>query len=255
MTRAKRANSSSKLRQARDTHGAASNERQSQEEQGSTQPVVLDATESAGVNVLPTPSATINEINNNFNPQDFAASENRVNEKKPTVLHDESLGKLVGEYDLYTNQSEKRLMLLQYPNRDVGQPYSDRIGLKPLELRIKPKCGVVEVDVPMIVHFNFDKEKGIQYGQALRKSRVLQEGSSYGLTGGLRSGVSATRLRSSNQEENPTPDEPSSEALLENFEDANNKGHVMNKLTLGGRIVPWKDGDPIYLLGVFKGSE
>lgn len=253
MTRAKRTNSSSsKPNQARDTH-AASKERRPQEEHGSTQPVASNATGPAGIDVLSTSSAAVNEVNNNFNAQDFAVSEKRVNEKKPAVLNDESLGNLVGEYDLYINQPEKRLMLLQYPNRDIGQPYSDRIGLKPLELRIKPKCGVVEVDVPMIVHSNFDKEKGIQYGQAMRKSRVLQEGSSYGLTGGLRSAVSATRLRSSNQEENPTPDEPSRETLLENFEDANNKGHVMNKLTLGGRIVPWKDGDPIYLLGVFKG--
>lgn len=183
------------------------------------------------------------------------SSGKKVKEKKQTVSSDEGMGNLVGEYDIYMNQPEKRLILLQYPNRDRGQPYSDRIGLKPLELRIKPKCGLVEVDIPMVLHSNFNKEKGILYGQAMRNSRVLQEGGSYGLAGGFRSGLSAARLRLSNQEENRTSEEPSLETLLENFEDANNKGHVMNKLTLDGRIIPWKDGDPIYYLGVFKGSE
>jgi hypothetical protein len=178
-----------------------------------------------------------------------------MNGKKQNVLIDDQLGELVAEYDMYINQPQKRLMLLQYPNRDIGQPYSDRTGLKPLEIRIKPKCGVVEVDVPMMVHSNFDKEKGIQYGQAMRKSRVLQEGSSYGLTGGLRAGASGARLRPSNQEQTLASEDPSHEVLLHNFEDANNKGHVMNKLTLGGRIVPWEDGDPIYMLGVFKRSK
>lgn len=247
MTRNNRTSSSSKSKQACETRVAP-------KENVSTQPVRLDATESAGVEVVSTSSATVNKADNQFNALGGTSSEKNVKEKRQTFLNDDELGNLVGEYNMFINQPEKRLMLLQYPNRDIGQPYSDRIGLKPLELRIKPKCGLVEVDVPMIVRSNFDKDKGIQYGQAMRKSRVLQEGGSYGLSGGFRSGLLSARLRSSNQEQNLTSEEPSHETLLENFEDANNKGHVMNKLTLGGRIVPWEDGDPIYLLGVFRGS-
>lgn len=223
-------------------------------DQTSTQSVRLDATESAGEGIASTLSSSVNQFDNQIT-QTNKSSEKKAKEKRQTVLNDDELGKLVGEYDIYMGQPEKRLMLLQYPNRDIGQPYCDKIGLKPLELRVKPKCGLVEVDIPMILHSNFNKDKGIQYGQAIRNSRILQEGGSYGLAGGLRAGHLAARLRLSNQEQNRTSEEPSHETLLENFEDANNKGHVMNKLTLGGRIIPWEDGYPVYYLGVFKGSE
>lgn len=225
------------------------------EDQNSTQSVRLDAAESAGEGVASTLSASVSQLDDQNNPPTNKSSGKKGRDKRQTVVNDDGLGKLVGEYDVYMNQSEKRLMLLQYPNRDIGQPYSDKIGLKPLELRIKPKCGLVEVDIPMILHSNFDKEKGIQYGQAMRNSRILQEGGSYGLAGGFRAGHLASRLRLSNQDHNRSSEEPSHETLLGNFEDANNKGHVMNKLTLGGRIIPWEDGNAIYFLGVFKGSE
>lgn len=235
--------------------GAATKGKRPLKEQDLTQPVRIIATKSTGIEKISMPSPTVQKSSETVNTHGLATLADKVTVKKQGVLSDEGLGNLVGEYNMYINQSEKRLMLLQYPNRDVGQPYSDRIGLRPLELRIKPKSGVVEVDVPMMVHSNFDKEKGIQYGQAMRNSRISQEGSSYRLTKGFRPGAPGARLRQLNQDEDFTSEEPSHEALLHNFEDANNKGHVMNKLTLGGRIVPWEDGDPIYLLGVFKGSE
>lgn len=167
---------------------------------------------------------------------------------------DEGLGKVVAEYDMYINNPGKRLMLLQYPNRDPGQSYSDRMGQKPLELRIKPKSGLVEVDIPLSVHSHFDKQKSIQFGQAMRKSRTLQDGGSYGLYGGLKPGGGGSgrgRSRTDDQE----LEDPSQETLMKDFEDANQNGYVMNKLVLGGHIVPWKDGDPIYMIGVFKGSK
>lgn len=170
----------------------------------------------------------------------------------------DGLGQVVAEYDMYLNKPGKRIMLLQYPNRDPGQSYSDKTGQKPLELRIKPKCGLVEVDVPLSIHANFDKQKGIHYGEAMRKSRTLQEGGSYGLSGGLRTGIGPTgprRNRSRIDEQASMVEEPSPEDLIDNFEDANEKGHVMNKIILGGRIIPWKDGDPIYMVGVFRGSK
>lgn len=171
----------------------------------------------------------------------------------------DGLGQVVAEYDMYLNKPGKRLMLLQYPNRDPGQSYSDKTGQKPLELRIKPKSGLVEVDIPLSIHANFDKSKGIQYGEAMRKSRTLQGGGSYGFSGGLRAGIGPMggprRSRSRIDEEASGIEEPSLEDLLENFEDSNEKGHVMNKIVLGGRIVPWKEGDPIYMVGVFRGSE
>lgn len=163
------------------------------------------------------------------------------------------LGKVVTKYRLFINKpTGKRVMLLQYPNREFGQEYRAASGNKPLEIRIKPKCGLVEVDIPVDTHINYDKEKGLEYGEAMRKSRLLQEGGSYSLGGGLGIGPKAT---SRGDRRVPPPEGPSHEKLLENFDDANNKGHVMNKITLGGQIYPFKNGDPIYMAATFKEGE
>ena len=161
-------------------------------------------------------------------------------------------GKIVSKYRLFMNKpTSKRTMLIQYPNRRIGQEYRAASGNKPLEIRIKPKCGLVEVDIPINIHENYDKEKGVEYGEALRKSRVLQEGGSFGLGGGLRIGLHL-ELK---DDRRVSPEGPLPEKLLENFEDANNKGHVMNKITLGGQIYPFKNGDPIYMSATFKEGE
>ena len=160
------------------------------------------------------------------------------------------LGKVVAKYRLFINKpTGKRAMLIQYPNRDVGQEYRAAFGNKPLEIRIKPKCGLVEVDISMEIHINYDREKGVEYGQAMRKSRLLQEGGSYSLGGGLGIGPKPTPK---DDRRAPPPEGPSHDKLLENFEDANNKGHVMNKITLGGQIYPFKNGDPIYMAATFQ---
>ena len=159
---------------------------------------------------------------------------------------------ILKQYKLFINDSKKRTLLIQYPNREVGAEYRGANGQKPLELRMKPKTGVVEIDIPMEIRVNYDKEKGIEYGEAMRDSRVMQQGGSYGLSGGLCVGLKSSM---NDARRAPMPEGPSKEKLLDNFEDANNKGHVMNKITLGGRVVPFQDGDPIYMYATFKGGE
>ena len=182
-----------------------------------------------------------------WSPDDNASAKSDAHLKK--MQEDDKLGSILKQYRLFINPTKMRTMLVQYPNRELGQEYREANGQKPLELRIKPKCGVVEVDIPLNIHVNFDKAKGIEYGEAMRTSRHLQQGGSYGLAGGLGVGpkLSAKDIRRA-----PMPEGPSKEKLLENFDDANNKGHVMNKITLGGRIVPFKDGSPIYMHVTFK---
>lgn len=185
-------------------------------------------------------------------PTSGAAAEGSVIGSKPTNAM--PYGKPVArQYKLYEVPFTKHIILFQFPNRGRNQPYNDANHQKPLELRIKPKCGLVEMDIPINVHANFDKEKGILYGEAMRKSQILQEGGSYGPAGGLGVGGSSRPARGDNN--TAGNDEYSVEALLENFEDANNKGHVMNKITLAGQIVPFKVGDPIYFIGAFRGGK
>ena len=160
------------------------------------------------------------------------------------------LGKVVTKYRLFINKPMgKRAMLIQYPNRKVGQEYRAACGNKPSEIRIKPKCGLVEVDIPVNTHIEYNREKGVEYGEALRKSRLLQEGGSYSLGGGL--GITPKGTSGADRGVPPPPEGPSHEKLLKNFDDANNKGHVMNKITLGGQIYPFQNGDPIYMAATF----
>lgn len=157
----------------------------------------------------------------------------------------------VASWEVYmTPEMQERLLLLQYPERSRTQPYNDATHQKPLELRIKPNTGMVEVDIPINVHANYDREKGVQWGEAMRNSRVHKEGGTYGLAGGL--GIGGVPKKDEDEmEEDAIPQD----ILLANFEDANNKGHVLNKQTLGGQIVEPRDGDPIYMLGTFRGSK
>ena len=188
----------------------------------------------------------------NFGYKANQPSSKRIIDAKAKQVVQKRLGQLVKKYNVLINHASKRSLLVQYPNREIGQEYRSANGQKPLELRIKPKCGVVEVDVPINVFSNFDQTKGIEYGEAMRSSRVLQQGGSYGLGGGL--GIGAKPPIKDGRRV-IAPDGPSHEKLLENFEDADNKGHVMNNITLGGLIVPFRDGDPIYMTAAFKGGK
>ena len=161
------------------------------------------------------------------------------------------LGPILKSYKIYLNTPKMRSILIQYPTRGPDQQYCDAHGNKPIELRMKPKAGIVEIDIPLDVHHKtYDRKKGVMYGRAMRNSRTLQEGGSYGLAGGFGIGD-----KSSKEDRRPPQSEgPSVEKLLENFDDANNKGYVMNKITLSGRIVPFVEGDPIYMVATFRGG-
>ena len=183
----------------------------------------------------------------NNNPQN--ASEDEI--EKMLRVHPK-LGPSLKEYKLFLNPPKKmRSLLLSFPSRDGNEEYRESSGTKPLELRIKPKHGLVELDVPVNVHSHYDREKGVTYGRALRNSHLRQQGGSTALSGGL-----GLEFDPPTAEDRRTylPEGPTTEKLLENFDDADNKGYVMNKITLGGIIVPFKDGDPIYMSAAFNGG-
>ena len=179
------------------------------------------------------------------------------NQSDPEESQDEGDDPVVREYDVFLNDSlSEKLMLLQYPNRDSRQPYTERNYAKPLEFRIKPGAGLVEVDVPMEIFDNYDKEKAIRFGDALKKSTDERAGGSLGLAGGF--GVTyghgrvggagrVPRRGHSDQESEVTQD-----MLLRDFDLAYSLGRVLNKQTLGGQIDPPQDGKPIYMIGAFQ---
>ncbi|KAI9827201.1 MAG: hypothetical protein M1832_005338 [Thelocarpon impressellum] len=180
--------------------------------------------------------------------------------------------RLLAEYDIYlTDALAERLMLLQYPNRDRAQPYTDANHARPSELRIKPGAGLVEIDIPMDVQDNFDPEKAIRWGEAVRRSVVERAGGSQGLAGGF--GVGASSAGSSGAGRGAGEAGEAGEAggageageggevdaiqerLLANLVKANAEGRVFNKLTLGGQVEPVTDEQPIYMIGAFTDNQ
>jgi hypothetical protein len=182
---------------------------------------------------------------------------------------------ILSSYDIYLTDSQIRRLLLQYPDRSSQHPYNDTSQQKPTELRLKPRTGLIEVDVPINTHLNYDVKKGLRYGNSLRKSRVVREGGSHGLAGGFNAGAGAGAGGGGGVGTGKGRKGKGKE-YVDEFEDGDGEGEgedgygfdeyeqeeadrragvLLGKQTLGGRIKPAIDGDPLYMLGAFRGEE
>ena len=173
----------------------------------------------------------------------------------------------VREWNMYMNVSpDTHVILLRYPEKSgerIGEkggekgvdntPYMQQN--KPIEFRIKPIFGLVEVDVPLMPHADvFDKLKGIMYGEAMRKSKIMKErGGSYGIAGGFGLGGSYAKahVRSGRDLINDEVD-PSVGELLDDYDKAIDNGHTLTKITLGGHINIWNQTSPNLFAGHFQ---
>ena len=142
---------------------------------------------------------------------------------------------VTAEFSVYLTQPPNiRRLLFQYPDRPHQFPFNSRTNQKPSELRIKPNTGVVEVDIPLNTDVNYDETKGAAYGEAMKKSKVLKGGGSYGMAGGFSESVGGA-----------VKDEEREDGEMQ-------EGALLAVQTLGGRILPSKGGDPLYMLGAFR---
>ena len=115
------------------------------------------------------------------------------------------------------------------------------------------------MEVPVDTTQNFNREKGVVFGQGLRKAK--DEGStSYGLASGF-SGPNRNRNRNvvaplaATEPASSRAHDQSVDDLIDDFEEAESRGQVLNKTVLGGQITFRDAGKPIYMLGSFRGSE
>ena len=106
---------------------------------------------------------------------------------------------IVATYTVYANPappSSRQLLVLQQPNRKLareGQDDDGGGGLAISEVRVKPRTGMLEVDVPVShAHADYDREKGQRWGAALQRSVAAKNGGSHGLAGGFGVGVSSS---------------------------------------------------------------
>ncbi len=121
-------------------------------------------------------------------------------------------------------------------------PYNARNLQKPTSLRIKPNTGLLEVDIPIDTRLNYNPDKGSEYARSLKRSRIIEEGGTHGLSGGFNTGPVGRNIRE--EEDIDMKTIPVHSGLSEDS--------TLNVQTIGGKIVKLSTGDPIYLLGSFK---
>jgi DNA-directed RNA polymerase-3 subunit RPC5 len=108
-------------------------------------------------------------------------------------------------------------------------------------MRLKPKSGMVELDVPTNIIDSYDREKGMRWGRVLQESLLAKSGGSHGLAGGF--GVGAPQQRGRRREDSEISD----------WSEEVKHGRVLHTQTLGGhspnaRFVK-------HMIGVFQDGE
>lgn len=158
---------------------------------------------------------------------------------------------IVASYDVFLTDSQISRYVFQYPDYEIepeDRPYEERTTPKPTSLRLKPKTGLIEVEVPIPTSSgSYDVNKGLKYGEAINQSRVLKEGGAFGLAGGFNSqsgagSATGSRVKLENGGDVEMKDVKSSKTQT-----------IIRTQTLSGRIKEPEDGEPVYMLGAFRG--
>lgn len=165
---------------------------------------------------------------------------------------------VIAEYDVFiTPEMEQQLHVLQYLNRRADQAFDKSGGAVPSEVRIKDKSGFVEVDVALPIQKNYNRQAGVRWGEAMRKTKQLGQ-KAYGISSGFARAmprVARPGAPADGTAQPPLNDDGNFDEYVANFEDANEKGHVLNTQTYGGQIIKDDSKGPTYMVGTFKKSE
>ncbi len=157
---------------------------------------------------------------------------------------------IVASYPVFlkpTLPAHQKLLALQWVYRDFPKELP-----KPVELRIKPDTGMVELDVPIDVNMAYDRVKGKEWGIALANSTKAKAGGSHGLAGGFGVGAAQNRARAAGGGRGGGgADDGGAENGL-SWEEAEREGKVLRKLTLGGMC--YSPEYSKYMVGVFQGG-
>ena len=163
---------------------------------------------------------------------------------------------VVASYDVFVKPhmvDGKSVYILQFPNQDSGKPYSQGTKSQPLEVRVKDKAGMVEMDVPIDAYRNYDKAKGLQWGEAIKRSTMAKGGGSHGMPGGFGIGGALPTARGRVGEDGD--EEVTSAMLEENYDGLVERERILTKQTLGGQVIPKGESAPQYMIGAFRGGK
>ncbi|PQE10208.1 dna-directed RNA polymerase iii complex subunit rpc37 protein [Rutstroemia sp. NJR-2017a WRK4] len=156
---------------------------------------------------------------------------------------------ITSSYDIFIKPQiadGRQVYIIQFPNRDIEQRYSGATDSQPSKFRIKPNSGMVEMDVPIDARRNYDKDKGVKWGDAIKKSNMVKGGGSHGLPGGFGIGGAHATGRGRGRGEELDP-----QRVMEDYEGAIQREQVLVKQTLGGQIIPVEKTSPQYFVGAF----
>lgn len=170
----------------------------------------------------------------------------------PAVADPNDPDPIRASYDVYIKpriQDGRQVYVFQFPNRASTQDYSEANSSKPLELRIKPTSGLVELDVPVDAWRNYDRAKGVNWGEAMRKVGMVKGGGNYGLPGGFGIGGNNAVRGGKKAVEDEAGDR---ERILADYPAAVTQQRVLVKQTLGGQAVPREPTGPQYMVGTFR---
>jgi DNA-directed RNA polymerase III subunit RPC5 len=163
----------------------------------------------------------------------------------PETMAETDPDPIVASYPIFLNPSlpsNRKLYVLQHTNF----PDDNRQRAAPVELRLKPRSGMLELDIPLDHSVTYDREKGQRWGRVLASSMAAKHGGSHGLAGGF--GVGAPVGKKSRGE-----GEVDEMAYNLDWNEAVRQGLVLNVQTLGG-VCP-DTNDFQWMAGVFQGSK
>jgi len=172
------------------------------------------------------------------------------------VEMDQDLDPIKASYDVYVKShisSDRQIYILQFPNRDGKQHYSAANESQPLKLRIKEKAGMLELDVPVDAWRNYDRARGIKWGEAMKRSNMVKGGGSHGIPGGF--GIGGAQPSGRGRGRGDSDDEINQQRLPEDYAAAIQREQVLTKQTLGGQSVANQETTPQYMIGAFRKSK
>ncbi|KAG9235835.1 DNA-directed RNA polymerase III subunit Rpc5 [Amylocarpus encephaloides] len=159
-------------------------------------------------------------------------------------------------YDVYLQprvHTDRQVYVLQYPNRSSDKPYNTECHSQPLKLRVKPNSGMVEIDVPIDTYNNYDRYKGVEWGEALKESTAAKGKGSHGLPGGF--GIGGIQPRGRGRGKTEEDEREAHLATLRNFAGAIEREQALGKQTLGGQAVANSETNPKYMVGIFRKNQ
>ena len=168
---------------------------------------------------------------------------------QPPKANDGDDDPITASYSVFLNPSlpsGRRLLVLQHPNRTDDHPRPP-----PSELRVKPRAGMVEVDMPVdSANGVYDREKGMRWGRSLHASTAVKSGGSHGLAGGF--GFGAIQQRGGGGGRKKSDAALDDDDVMLDWNEAVKQGKALTTQTLGGQYPDTNDVQ--YMVGVFQGS-